>query len=133
MADETDSASPETHVDGEGDRWWLVVAAGLAVFMASADMSSVNIALPVIEADLAIPTSMTEWVMLAYLLPLAGLALPAGRWLDTVGSRPALAFSLTGFTLAGVAAGLAHGFTWLIAARLVQGSFGALLFSLVPA
>jgi MFS family permease len=72
-------------------------------------------------------------VLLASLLPLAGLALPTGRWLDTAGRRPALVFSLTGFAVASVAAGLAPGLAWLIAARLVQGAFGALLFSLVPA
>jgi MFS family permease len=101
--------------------------------MASVDTSIVNVALPAIERDLDIATSMTEWTVLAYLLPLAGLALPSGRWLDKVGQRPALAFSLTGFALASVAAGLAPNLAWLIGARLVQGTFGALLFSLVPA
>jgi MFS family permease len=119
--------------DPERNQWWLVVAAGLAVFMASVDMSIVNVALPAIERDFEIPTSMTEWIVLAYLLPLAGLALPSGRWLDTVGRRPALVVSVTGFALASVAAGLAPGLAWLIGARLVQGAFGALLFSLVPA
>jgi MFS family permease len=128
-----ESTKPEPLGKGGQDRWWLVVAAGLAVFMASVDMSIVNVALPVIERDLEMPTSRTEWVVLAYLLPLAGLALPSGRWLDTVGRRPALVFSLTGFALASVAAGLAPGLTWLIGARLAQGTFGALLFALVPA
>lgn len=63
------------------------------------------------------------------MLPLAGLALPSGRWLDSVGRRPALLFSLTGFALASVAAGLSSGLPWLIGARLVQG----FPFSLVPA
>jgi MFS family permease len=134
QTDRTDRTRPQTGLGGgERNQWWLVAAAGLAVFMASVDMSIVNVALPAVEADLEIPTSMTEWVLLAYLLPLAGLALPTGRWLDTVGRRPALAFSLSGFALASVAAGLAPGLAWLIAARLVQGAFGALLFSLVPA
>jgi MFS family permease len=128
-----DPRTPEANIEPERNRWWLVAAAGLAVFMASVDMSIVIVALPVIEADLGIPTSMAEWVVLAYLLPLAGLALPSGRWLDTVGHRAALAFSLSGFALASVAAGLAPGLVWLIAARVVQGTFGALLFSLVPA
>lgn len=125
--------SPGRHVEAERDRWWLVAAAGLAVFMASVDMSIVNVALPVIERDLQLTTSMSEWVVLAYLLPLAALALPSGRWLDTVGRRPALVFSLTGFAAASIAAGLAPGLGWLIGARLVQGTFGALLFALVPA
>jgi len=110
-----------------------VIAAALAVFMASVDMSIVNVALPAIESDLRIGTGLTEWVVLPYMLPLAALALLSGRWLDGVGRRPALAFSLTGFALASVAAGLAPGAAWLIGARLVQGTFGALLFSLVPA
>lgn len=71
------------------DRWWLVVAAGLAVFMASVELSIVNVALRAIERDVKVTTSVTEWVVLAYLLPLAGLALPSGRWLDRVGGdRP---------------------------------------------
>lgn len=121
------------HPTVERDQWWLVVAAGLAVFMASVDMSIVNVALPAIERDFEIATSRTEWIVLAYLLPLAGLALPSGRWLDSVGRRPALLLSLAGFALASVAAGLAPNLAWLIGTRLIQGTFGALLFSLVPA
>jgi len=126
-------ASPDAAAHPQKNQWWLVTAAALAVFMASVDMSIVNVALPAIEKDLAIDTSVTEWVVLAYLLPLAGLALPSGRWLDTVGRRPALLFSLAGFALASLAAGLSPNLAWLIAARLLQGTFGALLFSLVPA
>jgi MFS family permease len=134
MAHGTDPRrSPVAQADGGGNQWWLVIAAAMAVFMASVDMSIVNVALPAIERDFGIATSMTEWIVLAYLLPLAGLALPSGRWLDRVGRRPALVFSLTGFALASVAAGLAPSLPWLIGARLVQGTFGALLFSLVPA
>jgi MFS family permease len=129
-----DEEVPVTHLDEEQqNQWWLVVAAGLAVFMASVDLSIVTVALPVIERDLGLSTSAAEWVVLAYLLPLAGLALPSARWLDTVGRRPALSFSLTGFALASLAAGLAPDLGWLIGARLAQGSFGALLFALVPA
>jgi MFS family permease len=134
MAEGTDRrGSAVGPAGGERNRWWLVVAAGLAVFMASVDMTIVNVALPAIERDLETATSMTEWIVLAYLLPLAGLALPSGRWLDSVGRRPALVLSLTGFALGSVAAGLAPSLAWLIGARLVQGTFGALLFSLVPA
>jgi len=127
-----DGSAPEGGVM-QRNQWWLVIGAALAVFMASVDMSIVNIALPAIERDLGIKTSATEWVVLAYLLPLAGLALPSGRWLDSVGRRPALLFSLTGFALASLAAGFSPNLAWLIGARLLQGTFGALLFSLVPA
>lgn len=125
--------SVEVQTEVARNQWWLVIAAGLAVFMASVDMSIVNVALPAIERDFDIATSVTEWIVLAYLLPLAGLALPSGRWLDSIGRRPALVFSLTGFALASVAAGFAPSLAWLIGARLLQGTFGALLFSLIPA
>ncbi|MEU7219886.1 MFS transporter [Nocardia iowensis] len=134
MVGETDRPTGAGTQGGtEKDQWWLVIGASLAVFMASVDMSIVNVALPAIERDLGIGTNATEWVVLAYLLPLAGLALPTGRWLDTVGRRPALIFSLTGFALASVVAGFSPNLTWLIGARLLQGTSGALLFSLVPA
>jgi EmrB/QacA subfamily drug resistance transporter len=134
MADKTDgNENPVTQDGTQKNQWWLVIAAALAVFMASVDMSIVNIALPAMESELGIDTSVAEWVVLAYLLPLAGLALSSGRWLDTVGRRPALMFSLVGFALASLACGLSPNLTWLIVARLLQGTFGALLFSLVPA
>src|SRR5829696_2450219 len=114
------------------DRWWLVVAAGLGVFIAVLDMSAVNVALPVIESDFGTTTSVSEWVVLGYLLPLISLALPCGRWLDSVGRRPALVLSVSGFALASVAVGLAPNIGMLIGARVVQGSFGAVLFALTP-
>jgi MFS family permease len=51
----------EAQADGEVNQWWLVVAVGLAVFMASMDMSIVNVALPAIERDFEVDTGMTEW------------------------------------------------------------------------
>lgn len=114
------------------DRWWLVVAVGLAVFMAVLDMSVVNVALPVIESDFGTTTGVSEWVVLGYLLPLISLALPSGRWLDTVGRRAALSFSAGGFAVASAAVGLAPSIGLLIGARVVQGAFGAVLFALTP-
>lgn len=115
------------------NRWLVVAAAGLAVFMAVLDMSIVSVALPVIEHDLDTSTEVTEWTLLAYAVPMVALALPSGRWLDQVGRRPALLLAVGGFGLASVAAGLASSIEWLIAARAVQGAFGAVLFALVPA
>ena len=118
---------------GDGkNRWALVLAAGIAVFMAQLDATVVQVALPTIEADFDAETSLSQWVVLAYVLPLIALSLPSGRWLDGVGARAALTFAVTGFGVASVAVGLAPGMSWLIAARVVQGGFGAVLFALVP-
>ncbi|MEU8803874.1 MFS transporter [Spirillospora sp. NPDC048819] len=114
------------------DRWWLVAASGLAVFMAQLDVTVVNVALPTIEHDFGTSPSLTEWVVLAYVLPLIALSLPSGRWLDRVGRREALVFAVTGFAVASIAAGLAPGIGWLLAMRAAQGAFGGILFAIVP-
>ncbi|WP_298329074.1 MFS transporter [Haloactinopolyspora sp.] len=114
------------------NRWALVAGAGIAVFMAQLDATVVQVALPTIEADFGTATSLSQWVVLAYVLPLIALSLPSGRWLDGVGARAALTFAVTGFAVSSTAVGLAPGMGWLIAARVVQGGFGAVLFALVP-
>jgi MFS family permease len=105
---------------------------GLAVFMASLDMSIVNVSLPAVRDSLGVPTATAQWVVLGYLLPLVALALPTGRWLDGVDRRGALVCACAGFGAASLAAGLAPAIGWLIAARVVQGLFGTALMALIP-
>ncbi|GLW64432.1 MFS transporter [Actinomadura rubrobrunea] len=114
------------------DRWPLVAAMGLVVFMATLDAGVVAVALPALERDFGVRTAATEWVVLGYLLPLVAVTLPAGRWLDRVGARAALVPLVGGFTAAGLAAGAAPGLGWLVAARVGQGAFAGALFALVP-
>ena len=115
------------------NRWLLVLAAGLAVFMVTVDTSIVNVALPAIGADLGAPAGSTEWIVLGYLLPMVALVLPAGRGLDGVGRRPAAALSVTGFAAASAVAAASPAIGALAAARGVQGVFGALVAAQVPA
>lgn len=129
----TRQGAPRRPAQQEPNRWWLVVAAGLAVFMSILDMSIVGIALPNIGADFDVSPAAAEWVVLGYLLPLVGVTLPVGPWLDQVGNRAALVCSAGGFALASIAAGLAPDIGWLIGARVLQGAFGAVLFALGPA
>lgn len=112
--------------------WLLVAATGVAVFMAQLDATVVNVALPTIEARFGISTSLTQWIVLGYVLPMIALSLPGGRWLDGIGHRQAMSFAVTGFALASVAVGVAPSVGWLIAARVAQGAFAAILFALIP-
>jgi MFS family permease len=115
-----------------GSRWALVVAAGLVIFMAQLDTTIVTVALPTIERELGAATTSAEWVALGYVVPLIALTLASGRWLDSVDHRPALVTATIGFAGASVAAGLAPTIGPLIAARVVQGAFAALLLALAP-
>jgi MFS family permease len=115
-----------------GNRWWLVIGTALGFFMVTLDSSIVTVGLPTIGSHFQAPAALTEWTIVGYLLPMIALVLPAGRWLDQNGRRPAFAVAILGFAAASAAAGLAPGIGWLIGARVVQGAFGALLTALVP-
>lgn len=112
--------------------WWLVCVAGLLIYMAQLDTTIVHLALPAIETDLGTRAATTQWVVLGYLVPLVGLTLLGGRWLDTVGRRAALTTGGVGFAATSVAAGLAPDVVWLVTARLGQGVFAAVILALAP-
>lgn len=114
------------------DRWILVVAAGLLSFVAMLDMNVVNLALTDIAEGLHVSSTTAQWAVLGYQLPLVALLLPAGRWLDQVGTRSALLLAVSCFALCSVLAAVAPWAGWLVAARLAQGAFGAVLFVLMP-
>jgi MFS family permease len=115
-----------------GERWGLVVAASLAIFVAQLDATVVNVALPTIAADLHVNVTVVQWVVLGYLTPIIGLALCAGRWVDVSDPRRVLRLACGGFAVASVACGLAPGIGWLVAARVAQGVFAAVLLSVSP-
>ncbi|MFF3109487.1 MFS transporter [Kitasatospora sp. NPDC057904] len=118
--------------DGPADRWSLVVAAGLLSFVAMLDMNVVNLALTDISAGLHVSPGVAQWAALGYQLPLVALLLPAGRWLDQVGTRSALLPAVGCFAACSALVSLAPWASWLIAARFAQGAFGAVLFVLMP-
>lgn len=126
------SASQPTPARSSRTNWLVVGVTGAAVFMAQMDATIVNVALPTIEREFGVGTSLTQWIVLGYVLPMIALSLPSGRWLDGVGHREALTFAVTGFVLSSVAVGLAPGIEWLIAGRVVKGAFAAILFALIP-
>jgi MFS family permease len=115
------------------NRWLVVGAAAVAIFLAMLDASIVNVALPAIGGDLGVDPARSQWVVLGYLLAVAAVVLPAGRWLDSVGRRSALVFAIVGFAVSSALAGAAPDFASLIAARVIQGVFGAVILALVPA
>ncbi len=97
------------------DRWSLVVAAGLLSFVAMLDMNVVNLALTDIAGGLHVSPGVAQWAVLGYQLPLVALLLPAGRWLDQVGTRSALLLAVGCFAGCSVLAAAAPWAGWLIA------------------
>jgi MFS family permease len=120
------------HVRASGDRWLVVVAAGLAIFMAQLDTTIVNVALPTMRLELGVSAGAIEWVVLGYVVPLIALSLLCGRWLDSSGRRAATTLATTGFGLASIAVAVVPGLAGVIAARVAQGAFASALLAAAP-
>ncbi len=108
-------------------RWWILAVIGVAQLMVILDNSVVNIALPSAQADLGFTDAQRQWVVTAYALAFGSLLLLGGRLSDLFGRRTAFIVGLIGFAGASALGGLAPGFGLLVAARALQGVFGAVL------
>src|ERR1700722_2122875 len=111
-----------------GKRRWLILAViGVAQLMVVLDATIVNIALPSAQQALGFSTADRQWVITAYALAFGGLLVVGGRLSDLLGRKRTFIAGLVGFAAASAVGGAAPDFAALIAARAVQGLFGALL------
>jgi len=91
------------------------------------DSTVVNIALPAAQADLGFSDGDRQWVITAYSLAFGSLLLLGGRLSDLIGRKRTFIIGLIGFAVASALGGAADSFGLLVAARALQGAFGALL------
>ncbi len=108
-------------------RWWILAALILAQLMVILDATVVNIALPSAQKALGFSNGDRQWIVTAYSLAFGSLLLLGGRLSDLLGRRRMLIIGMAGFAVASAVGGAATGFEMLVAARAVQGAFGALL------
>ena len=108
-------------------RWLTLVVVGLAQLMVVLDSTVVNIALPAAQADLGFSDGDRQWVITAYSLAFGSLLLLGGRLSDLVGRKRTFIIGLVGFAAASAIGGAADSFGMLVAARALQGAFGAML------
>jgi EmrB/QacA subfamily drug resistance transporter len=121
MPDYPDTAAPSSR------RWLTLTVVALAQLMVVLDATVVNIALPSAQTDLGFSDGDRQWVVTAYSLAFGSLLLLGGRLSDLIGRKRAFIIGLIGFALASALGGAADSFGLLIAARALQGVFGALL------
>ena len=112
---------------GADARRVVLVASVLGSSAAFVLSSVVNVALPAIQADLGATAATMQWVLNAYLLPLAAFILVGGALGDRLGRTRTFAWGLAVVAGATVGCALAPTVGWLIAARVVQGLGAALL------
>ena len=91
------------------------------------DSTITNIAAPSIVRDIGGGESLIKWLGASYALAMGVLLVVGGRLGDRYGKRRLFLTGIAGFTAASLVCGLAADPVMLIAGRLVQGGFGALL------
>jgi EmrB/QacA subfamily drug resistance transporter len=104
-----------------------LVAAIMGSFVAGLDATAVNVALPAIRVDLGGGLAGQQWISNAYLLALGSLILIGGSLGDVFGERRVFSIGVAGFGLVSLLCAVAPSIGFLIAARALQGAFGALL------
>ena len=116
------------------NKWAVLAIVAVGIFMATLDTSIVNISLPTIAHYFGVALSgAIEWVIIAYLVVIAGVLLTIGRLADMIGRKPIWVAGLVIFTVGSAISGAAPSLGLLIAARALQGLGGALLMSISPA
>ncbi|MBM7168282.1 MFS transporter [Streptomyces sp. G44] len=91
------------------------------------DGTVLTVVQPALQRDLGASFAQAQWTSTGYLIAVASLLVFAGRLGDRYGHRRVFAVGALGFALASAGTGLASGVGWVIALRVAQGVFGALL------
>ncbi|HWE66448.1 MAG TPA: DHA2 family efflux MFS transporter permease subunit [Acidimicrobiales bacterium] len=112
----------------ESRRRAIFVVTALGAFMASLDLSIVNVAFPALERSFPHdPQSTLAWVITGYSIVFGSLLVMAGRTADRLGSRKVFFIGLGIFCLGSALCGLAPSVALLVAGRVIQGGGAALL------
>jgi hypothetical protein len=122
-----DPLPSEAQKAAEPNRWAVLALLGTAQLMVVLDATIVNIALPSAQRDLHFSTADREWIVTAYSLAFGSLLLLGGKLGDLFGRKWTFVAGLIGFAIVSAIGGLAQSFEMLVAARALQGAFGALL------
>jgi EmrB/QacA subfamily drug resistance transporter len=118
----SDTAAPYHRV-----RWIVAIVVLCANTMDLLDATIVNVAGPSIRRDLGGSASSIQWLSAAYTLAFAVLLIAGARLGDIFGRRRMFLLGLAGFTLFSAACALGQDMSMLIAFRVLQGGFGALM------
>ncbi|WP_398500782.1 MFS transporter [Variovorax sp.] len=105
----------------------LVAAVYLGSFIATLDVSIVNVALPTLQRALATDLAGLQWVIDIYALCLSAFMLSAGPLGDRYGRKRAWLAGVVVFTIGSAMCAMAGTLSTLLAGRAVQGIAGALL------
>ncbi|MBR7828653.1 MFS transporter [Actinospica sp. MGRD01-02] len=114
-----------------GSPKWTLLAAALGVMMVGLDGTIVAVANPDIQAKLGASLADIQWITNGYLLALAVTLITIGKIGDRFGHRKVFLTGIVGFAATSAGVGLSgsigKSISLIIAFRILQGLFGAML------
>ena len=108
-------------------RWMILGVLCLSLVLVVAAVSSINVAIPSIRAQLHPTDTQLLWIVDIYAVVFAGLLLPAGALGDKFGRKGALQIGLSIFCIAAVLSGQAGSPNVLLIFRCLMGIGAALI------
>ncbi|MDO5843940.1 MAG: MFS transporter [Methanocorpusculum sp.] len=111
---------------------FILLIAAFAIFMDGLDSSIVNVALPVIASEYGVDISGSSWVVMAYLVLMAGFILAFGKIADNGRIRQVFAIGFGIFALGSFICAVSPNLTMMIAARAVQGLGASMIAAAAP-
>jgi EmrB/QacA subfamily drug resistance transporter len=106
-----------------------LVAVLLGMFLAALDQTVVSTAGPVMQADLALPPGLYDWLTASYMVASTVMVPIYGKLSDVHGRKPVLLAGMSIFLLGSVGCAAAGSWEVLLGARAVQGLGSAALFT----
>src|SRR2546421_1484958 len=116
-------------ITDQNRKWWVVAAMSGVMIILTIDFFGIAVALPRIGQDLDASTSTLLWTVNAYLLAVVAPMIAVGRFADIFGRRKMVLVGIVLFSGASVACAGAPSDLFLIAARVVQGVGGGIIFT----
>ena len=116
-------------ITDQNRKWWVVIAMSGVMILLTVDFFGITVALPRIGDDLDASTTTLLWTVNAYLLAFVSPMIAIGRFADIFGRRKMALIGIVLFVAASAACAGAPTVLFLIAARVVQGVGGGIIFT----
>ncbi|GAB3535998.1 DHA2 family efflux MFS transporter permease subunit [Arthrobacter tecti] len=117
-------------VGADPRRWWILAALCSVLLLVGLDLTILNVAVPVIGADLDASVGELQWIVNGYTVVLAALLLPVGQLGDRFGRKRLLLAGLVVFGIASLLCAFAPTPGFLILGRALLGLGAAFLNTL---
>jgi len=103
-------------------------AMGLGILAVAMDITAINVAIPAIEKSFDTDVDTIQWLVNGYILSFGVLMVTFGRLADIFGRKKIFFMGLFVFGLSSLAGALSTSTGMIIAARVIQGIGGAMLW-----